>query len=138
MSQHDKYESGIESDSEEGDTSESDIEDENSSGLSQMTTIHSDEDVIESSEAQEGNVSDSAITDEDDSSDWEDSVTGDWPSLDQTQLFQCVDSRSSLTAMLLGPEANKPYTRTTSPRTTRRNMLVKEEWHPLESDQLVD
>ena len=76
-------------------TSESDIEDDgNSSGLSQMATIHSGEDMIESSEGQEGSVSDNAITDEDDSSDWEDSVTGDRPSLDQTQLFQYVDSRA--------------------------------------------
>lgn len=123
VSQHDKYESGI---------------DENSPSLSQRATIHSDEDVIENSEGQEGSVSDSAIADEDDSSDWEDSVTGDRPSLGQKQLFQRVDSRSSLTVMLLGPEVNKPYTRTTSPRTTRRNMLANEEWHPLESDQLVD
>ena len=61
MNQHDKYESGNESDNEEGGTSESDIEDENSPGLSQMATIHSDEDVIKSSEGQEGSVSDNAM-----------------------------------------------------------------------------
>jgi hypothetical protein len=138
VSQHDKYESSIKSDSEEGDTSGSDIGGENPSSLSQRATIHLDEDVIENSEGQEGSVSDSAITDEDDNSDWEDFVTGDRPSLGQKQLFQRVNSRSSLTAMLLGPEVNKPYTRTTSPRTMRRNILANEEWHPLESDQLVD
>jgi hypothetical protein len=38
----------------------------------------------------------------------EDSVTGDRPSLGQKQLFQRVDSRSSLTAMLLCSETKKP------------------------------
>ena len=40
--------------------------------------------------------------------------------------------------MLLGPDANKPYTRPTSPRTTRRNILANEITDELRKELLLE